>query len=132
MASRSRACTRGWISMSTTESGGAAKSGLQGRLIDGRFAKRLVLINGLVPMLLLGWDAYHHQLGVNEVNFAIRTTGLLGLVFLVLSLLVTPLRRLTGWNSLIAIRRNLGVFGLVYIALHFAIFFAFDRAASIS
>ena len=118
--------------MSTTESGEAGKPRLQGQLIDGRFAKRLVMINGLVPMLLLGWDAYHHQLGVNEVNFAIRTTGLLGLVFLVLSLLVTPLRRLTGWNSLIAIRRNLGVFGFVYIALHFAIFFAFDRAGSIS
>ena len=38
------------------------------------------------------WDALQHQLGVNEVNFAIRTTGLLGLVLLVLSLLVTPLR----------------------------------------
>jgi ferredoxin-NADP reductase/DMSO/TMAO reductase YedYZ heme-binding membrane subunit len=101
-------------------------------LIDARFAKRLVIINALVPLVLLGWDAYHHQLGVNEVNFAIRTTGLIGLVFLVLSLLVTPLRRLTGWNTLIAIRRNLGVFGFVYLAIHFAIFFVFDREASIT
>jgi ferredoxin-NADP reductase/DMSO/TMAO reductase YedYZ heme-binding membrane subunit len=109
-----------------------APGALPGKLIDARFAKRLVLVNGVVPLVLLAWDAYHHQLGVNEVNFAIRTTGMVGLVFLVLSLLVTPLRRLTGWNTLIAIRRNLGVFGFVYLATHFAIFFAFDRAGSIT
>lgn len=127
--------------MSTTEDRGALESArpgerlpgqLPGRLIDARFAKRLVLVNGVVPLVLLAWDAYHHQLGVNEVNFAIRTTGLLGLVFLVLSLLVTPLRRLTGWNTLIAIRRNLGVFGFVYLATHVTIFFAFDRGGSIT
>lgn len=103
-----------------------------GKLIDTRFAKRIVMINGAVPIALLAWDAYHHQLGVNEVNFAIRTTGLVGLVCLVLSLLVTPLRRLTGWNTLIAIRRNLGVFAFVYLASHFAIFFVFDREASVA
>ena len=105
---------------------------LPGRLVDARFAKRLVMVNGVVPIALLAWDAYHHQLGVNEVNFAIRTTGLIGLVFLVLSLIVTPLRKLTGWNTLIAIRRNLGVFAFVYLASHFAIFFVFDRQASVA
>jgi ferredoxin-NADP reductase/DMSO/TMAO reductase YedYZ heme-binding membrane subunit len=113
--------------MSTTE----ARS-VTGSLFDARFAKWFVMINGAVPIALLAWDAYHHQLGVNEVNFAIRTTGLLGLVCLVLALLVTPLRRLTGWNTLIAIRRNLGVFAFVYLATHFAIFFVFDREASVA
>jgi ferredoxin-NADP reductase/DMSO/TMAO reductase YedYZ heme-binding membrane subunit len=103
-----------------------------GRWLDARFAKRLVMINAVVPIALLAWDATHHQLGVNEVNFAIRTTGLIGLVFLVLALLVTPLRKLTGWNTLIAIRRNLGVFAFVYLATHFAIFFVFDREASVA
>ncbi|MDB4959885.1 MAG: Oxidoreductase FAD-binding domain protein [Myxococcales bacterium] len=101
------------------------------RVMDAKFAKRLVIINGLVPALLLVWDAYRHQLGVNEVNFAIRTTGLVGLVLLVSSLLITPLRRLTGWNTLISIRRNLGVLGFCYIATHFLIFFVFDREASV-
>src|SRR5947208_15063474 len=96
-------------------------------LIDGRFAKWLVIVNGLVPAALLLWDAFRHQLGVNTVNFAIRTTGLVGLVFLALSLAITPLRSLTGWNRLIAIRRNLGVLGFVYVAAHFLIFYAFDR-----
>ena len=120
--------------MSTTDAGAAGRPAerLPGRVFDTRFAKRLVLINGLVPMVLLGWDAVHHQLGVNEVNFAIRTTGLIGLVFLVLALVVTPLRKLTGWNALIAVRRNLGVFGFAYLAVHFAIFFVFDREGSLS
>jgi ferredoxin-NADP reductase/DMSO/TMAO reductase YedYZ heme-binding membrane subunit len=120
--------------MSTTE-GAIAEAPItepRGRWLDARFAKWLVMINGAVPAALLAWDAYYQQLGANEVNFVIHTTGLVGLVFLVLSLLVTPLRRLTGWNLLIAVRRNLGVLGAVYLALHFAVFFAFDREASVS
>lgn len=102
------------------------------KLVDARFAKLLVWINGLVPALVLGWDAIQGQLGVNDVNYAIRTTGKLSIVFLTLSLVVTPLRRLTGWNQLIAVRRNLGLFGFYYGLAHFAIFFALDRAGSVS
>jgi ferredoxin-NADP reductase/DMSO/TMAO reductase YedYZ heme-binding membrane subunit len=102
------------------------------RLFDARFAKRLVILNGLVPMALLLWDALHGDLGVNDVNFAIRTTGLVGLTLILLTLAVTPLRRLTGWNLLIAVRRPLGVLAFVYLATHFAIFFAFDREASVA
>ncbi len=101
-------------------------------VVDGRFAKKLVIACALVPGLLLVWDAYRGQLGVNDVNFAIRTTGLLGLIFLTLSLVITPLRRLTGWNALIAVRRNLGVFGFAYIAAHFLIFFVYDRDLSVT
>jgi ferredoxin-NADP reductase/DMSO/TMAO reductase YedYZ heme-binding membrane subunit len=97
------------------------------KVVDGRFAKWLVIVNGLVPFGLLVYDAFAHQLGVNEVNFAIRTTGLVGLVLLVLSLVITPLRKLTGWSQLISVRRNLGVLGFFYIALHFTIFFWWDR-----
>ena len=57
---------------------------------DLRFARLLVLINCAVPAALLGRDAWHHQLGANPVNFAILTTGLLALIFLLLTLLVTP------------------------------------------
>ena len=102
------------------------------RFVDGTFAKRFVIVCATVPGILLLWDAYRGQLGVNQVNFAIRTTGLVGLVFLTLSLAITPLRRLTGWNLLISVRRNLGVYGFFYIALHFAIFFALDRGGSVS
>ena len=101
------------------------------KIFDSPFAKRLVMVAGAVPAVLLTWDAVHHQLGANEGNFAIRTTGLIGLVMLMLSLVITPLRKLTGWNLLIAVRRNLGVLGFVYILAHFFIFFLVDRAGSI-
>jgi glycine betaine catabolism B len=112
--------------MSTSEAAAPAQ-----KLVDARFAKLLVWINGLVPALVLLWDANAGQLGVNDVNYAIRTTGKLSIVFLTLSLIVTPLRRLTGWNQLIAVRRNLGLFGFYYGLAHFAIFFALDRDGSL-
>jgi ferredoxin-NADP reductase/DMSO/TMAO reductase YedYZ heme-binding membrane subunit len=97
------------------------------RIVDHRFAKWLAIVNGLVPGAILLWDAWHHQLGVDDVNFAILTTGLIGLGCLIASLAITPLRKLTGWNGLIAIRRNLGVLGFTYILAHFTIYFWFDR-----
>lgn len=102
------------------------------RLVDGPFAKRFVIACALVPALMLAWDAWRGQLGVNGVNYAIRSTGMLGLVFLLLSLLVTPLRVLTGWNLLISVRRNLGVFGFLYIAAHFLIYVVYDRGGDLA
>jgi ferredoxin-NADP reductase/DMSO/TMAO reductase YedYZ heme-binding membrane subunit len=99
---------------------------------DIRFAKLLVLVNAGVPLALLGWDALHHQLGANPVNFAILTTGMLALVFLMLTMLVTPLRRITGWNWLIFSRRTLGLYAFFYASLHFLIFFSLDRSWSVS
>lgn len=101
------------------------------RLFDPKFAKTIVLVNGIVPAALLVWDAFHGGLGVNEVNYAIRTTGLIGLVLIVLSLLVTPLRRITGWAWPIAVRRRLGVLGFSYILTHFIIFYWWDRDGSL-
>src|SRR5215204_3506313 len=121
MPTRSRASTRTWTSVSTTD-----------RLIDSRFVKWLAIVNGLVPAGLLIWDGWRHQLGVNDVNFAIRTTGLVGLVFITLALVISPLRALTGWQRLIAIRRNLGVLGFFYLTAHFAIFFLLDRQGSVT
>jgi DMSO/TMAO reductase YedYZ heme-binding membrane subunit len=97
-----------------------------------RFARVLVLVNAAVPAVLLGWDAWHHQLGANPVNFAILTTGLLALIFLLLTLAVTPLRKLSGWNWIIFARRTLGLYAFFYASLHFLIFFAFDRSFSVS
>ncbi len=99
---------------------------------DLRFAKFLLLVNGGVPLLLLGWDACRHKLGANPVNFAIHTTGMLALVFLLLTLLVTPLRKLTGLNWLIFSRRTLGLYAFFYASLHFLIFFSLDRSFSVS
>jgi ferredoxin-NADP reductase/DMSO/TMAO reductase YedYZ heme-binding membrane subunit len=102
------------------------------RKSNTRFAKFLVIFNALIPGAMLAWDAAHHQLGANGVNYALHTTGLLALICLLLTLLVTPLRKLTGWNALIALRRSLGLYGFFYACVHFAIFFIFDRALSVS
>ena len=101
-------------------------------LFDNRFLKTLAAVNALVPAALLTWDAWHGRLGVNSVNFVIRTTGMIGLVLITLSLAITPIRELTGWTRAIAMRRRLGVIGFFYLMAHFGIFYLFDRQASLT
>jgi ferredoxin-NADP reductase/DMSO/TMAO reductase YedYZ heme-binding membrane subunit len=97
---------------------------------DIRFAKFLVLVNAAVPATLLGWDAWRHKLGANPVNFAILTTGMSALVFLMLTLMVTPVRKITGLNWIISFRRTLGLYAFFYACMHFLIFFSLDRSFS--
>jgi len=99
---------------------------------DIRFAKLLILINGAVPLALLVWDQSHHRLGANPQNFLILTTGMMTLIFLVLTMAVTPLRKVTGWNWLIQFRRMLGLYAFFYGCLHFLCFFSLDRGFSVS
>lgn len=98
---------------------------------DLRFAKLLVLVNAAVPAVLLAWDAWHHKLGANPVNFAIHTTGMLALIFLILTMAVTPLRKITGLNWIIFSRRTLGLYAFFYALAHFLIFFCGDRSFSV-
>ncbi len=97
-----------------------------------RFARFTVLLNCAVPVTLLAWDAWNGQLGANPVNSAIRTTGLLALIFLLLTLLITPVSRIARWSWLGQFRRMLGLCAFFHAVLHFLIFFGFDRAASAS
>ncbi len=96
------------------------------------FLRALVILNGAVPLVMLAWDAWHGQLGANSVNNALHITGILSLVFLFLSLLMTPLRWMTGWSGWIAFRRALGLYGFFYAVLHLSIYVGFDRALSLS
>ena len=94
---------------------------------DVRFAKLVLLVNGLVPLTLLLWDLYRKQVGANPLEFVTRTTGMLTLVFLLISLAVTPVRRVTGLNWLTRFRRMLGLFAFFYGSLHLLTYVAFDR-----
>src|SRR5437868_1284367 len=94
---------------------------------DTRFAKLVLFINSLVPLVLLLWDVARHQVGANPLEFVTRTTGMLTLVFLIVSLAVTPLCRITGLNWLIRFRRMLGLFAFFYGSLHLMTYVAFDR-----
>src|SRR5215469_3224747 len=99
---------------------------------DIRFVKLMVLVNGAVPLALLAWDAWHHRLGANPPNFAILTTGMTALIFLMLTMAVTPVRKVTGWNWLLPLRRMLGLYAFFYACVHFLLFFSLDRSFSIS
>ncbi|HYW71480.1 MAG TPA: protein-methionine-sulfoxide reductase heme-binding subunit MsrQ [Pyrinomonadaceae bacterium] len=92
-----------------------------------RFTKFLILINGLIPLLLLLWDWYRQRVGANPLEFVTRTTGMLTIIFLLLTLAVSPLRRLTGANWLVRFRRMLGLFAFFYGFLHLMTYVAFDR-----
>lgn len=94
---------------------------------DTRFAKLVLLVDGLVPLTLLLWDVYRKQVGANPLEFVTRTTGMLTLVFLLISLAVTPARRITGLNWLTKFRRMLGLFAFFYGSLHLMTYIAFDR-----
>src|SRR5436853_2929801 len=94
---------------------------------DARIPKLVLFINRLVPLMLLLWDLDRHQVGANPLEFVTRTTGMLTLVFLLISLAVTPLRRITGLNWLIRFRRMLGLFAFFYGSLHLMTYVAFDR-----
>ncbi|MEO5915523.1 MAG: protein-methionine-sulfoxide reductase heme-binding subunit MsrQ [Luteolibacter sp.] len=94
---------------------------------DSSFHRQLVLINGLLPALLIGVDAWRGKLGANPVEFLTRATGVLTLVFLVVTLMVTPLRKTFGWNWLLKQRRTLGLFAFYYGCAHLLTYLAFDR-----
>jgi sulfoxide reductase heme-binding subunit YedZ len=81
----------------------------------------------LVPLERLGWFAFTGGLGANPIEFTIRSLGTWTLVLLLATLAVTPLRRLTGWNALIRVRRMLGLFAFFYACLHFLAFFGLDQ-----
>jgi len=91
------------------------------------FPKLVILVNSLIPLALLLWDLYHKRVGPNPLEFATRTTGMLTLVFLCLTLAVTPLRKIFRVNSLVKFRRMLGLFAFFYGSLHLLTYVWFDR-----
>ena len=97
-------------------------------MIDIKFAKQIVFINSVVPIVLLGWDAYHHRLGANPQEYVLHTTGTLTLVFLTLSLAVTPLRIALKLPWMIHLRRMFGLFAFFHAATHMLAYVWFDKS----
>lgn len=88
--------------------------------------KPLVFVLGCLPAAWLFWAALADQLGANPAEALIRSLGDWSLRFLVLVLLVTPLRQLTGWAALARFRRMLGLFVFFYVTLHLLAYAWFD------
>lgn len=96
-------------------------------MTDVRFLKVVVFVNSLVPLVLLFWDLYYKRVGPNPLQFATTTTGMLTLIFLSLTVAITPLRKIFGINSLVKLRRMLGLFAFFYGVLHLLTYIWFDR-----
>ena len=89
--------------------------------------KPAVFLLALVPFALLTFDAFADRLGANPVDTITRETGQWTLRFLLITLAVTPLRRLTGWNPVVRFRRMLGLFAFFYLCMHFMTFAGIDH-----
>jgi sulfoxide reductase heme-binding subunit YedZ len=91
--------------------------------------KPLVVVVALVPALLLvaaGLGLFD-SLGANPIDKITDVTGVWTLRFVLMTLAVTPLRRLTGWNVLVRFRRMLGLFAFFYGTLHFSTWLVLDQ-----
>jgi methionine sulfoxide reductase heme-binding subunit len=92
-----------------------------------RWIKVGMFITCLIPLGVLGWDAYTQDLGANPIEKITHTTGDWTLSLLLVTLSVTPLRKLLGIPALIKFRRMLGLFAFFYACLHFTTYIWLDK-----
>ena len=92
-------------------------------------SKPFVFAAALAPVARIAWGLFVDPdlLGANPAEFIEHATGDWAIQFLLITLAVSPLRRLTGWNALIRYRRMLGLFAFFYAVLHFACYLTFDK-----
>ena len=95
-------------------------------------AKVALFLVCLIPLGRLIWLAYSGGLGANPIEFITRSTGTWTLVLLLVTLSITPLRKLTGYNALIKLRRMLGLFAFFYVCLHFTTYIWLDQFFELS
>lgn len=93
--------------------------------------KLFVFAAALIPFLHLVWRGFHGDLTADPLVEITNQTGVWTLRFVVITLAITPIRRLTGWNVVIRFRRMLGLFAFFYSALHFLTYVVGDRFAGL-
>jgi len=99
---------------------------------DVKFNKFLISLNALIPFAFLLFDGYRGGLGANPIEFFSRATGVLALTFLLITLSITPLRKIFGWNGLIKYRRMLGLYAFFYALVHLITYGIFDKSLNFS
>jgi sulfoxide reductase heme-binding subunit YedZ len=92
-----------------------------------KFFKISIFLLSLLPLARLIWLGAYEDLGANPIEFITRSTGTWALVFLCITLAMTPLRSITGLTIWIKLRRMLGLFCFFYACLHFSIWFWLDQ-----
>lgn len=93
-----------------------------------RLLKLAVFSLCLLPALILLVGVFRGQLGANPVEYLLHATGDWALRLLLVTLAVTPLRRLSGWSAVVRMRRMLGLFSFAYASLHLTVYLVLDRA----
>lgn len=96
--------------------------------------KPLVFLICLIPALLVVTDAFEltGRLGANPIEEIQDRFGIWALRFIMVTLAVTPLRRLTGWNWLARFRRMFGLFTFFYVLMHFLTWLILDQGVLLS
>jgi sulfoxide reductase heme-binding subunit YedZ len=97
-----------------------------------QYIKPTVFLLALLPLGRLIWLGSTQDLGANPIEFITRSMGTWTLVFLCLSLAMTPARMLTGWTGFIHLRRMLGLFCFFYATVHFLIWLWLDHNFSLA
>ena len=92
-----------------------------------KLAKPIIFVAALVPAALLVRAGINGTLGVNPAETLQLETGVWALRLLLVTLAITPLRRITGWNRIIQYRRMLGLFAFFYACVHFLTYLVLDR-----
>ncbi|MBW8861537.1 MAG: sulfoxide reductase heme-binding subunit YedZ [Acidobacteria bacterium] len=93
--------------------------------------KPLVFVASLAPAGWLVWAILTGNLSANPLSDLTNETGIWALRFVCITLAITPLRRITGWNQAIKFRRMAGLFAFFYGTLHFTTYVVVDRFASL-
>jgi len=103
----------------------------RGRLSERAIAalKAALFVAALLPLARLAVAAFFNPewLGPNPAEFITRATGDWALRFLMITLAITPLRRISGWNALLRFRRMLGLFCFFYVLVHVSSYVSFDQ-----
>lgn len=89
--------------------------------------KRLVFIISLLPLSWLIYALLTDKLGANPIEAVTRDTGVWALRFIMVTLLISPLRKLTGINHFIRFRRMLGLFAFFYASVHMLLYLGLDQ-----
>ncbi|MCK5002362.1 MAG: sulfoxide reductase heme-binding subunit YedZ [Gammaproteobacteria bacterium] len=89
--------------------------------------KPVILLLCLFPLAWLVWGVLNDALGANPVETMTRETGEWALRFLLITLLVTPARKILNWPWLIKLRRMLGLFVFFYALMHLLTYVWFDH-----
>jgi methionine sulfoxide reductase heme-binding subunit len=101
-------------------------------ILTSKWTKVLVFALCLVPLAVLVWKGFQNELGANPVEFIEHWTGDWTIRFLILTLCITPFRKLLHVPQLIRFRRMLGLFAFFYVCLHFSTWIWLDRFFNLS